>query len=90
MIFMKQPYVKTNKKKIKRFIQFFQISAIFDKFLKILPQNSFKPPQRPECKQGSFCSIFYKLSENHNLQNSPGGGGGGGFLAPKGPHFLFV
>ena len=49
-------------KNLKKCIQFFQISAIFNKFLKILPQNTIKP-QRPKCKHGSFCSIFYKLSE---------------------------
>jgi hypothetical protein len=38
----------------------------------ILPKISLKP-QRPECKQGSSCSIFHKLSENHSLENSPWG-----------------
>jgi hypothetical protein len=36
----------------------------------ILPKITLKP-QRPECKQGSSCSIFHKLSENESLEISP-------------------
>jgi hypothetical protein len=37
-------------------------------------------PQRPECKHDSFCSIFYKLSRSHALENSPRGPGGDWWL----------
>ena len=36
-------------------------SLIFCIIFHVLPQKS-QTPQRPECKHGSFCSIFHKLS----------------------------
>jgi hypothetical protein len=39
---------------------------------------------KSECKEGSSCSIFHKLSENYNLENSPWGGGEHGLLVAQG------
>ena len=44
---------------------------------KLIRVTSFKSAlreKRPESKHGSFCSMLYKPSEKHSLQNSPRGG----------------
>ena len=64
-------FIISFQEKVKNYFLF---SVVFCIISHVLPQKS-KTPQRPECKHGSFCSIFHKLSENHTLENSPRRGG---------------
>jgi hypothetical protein len=44
--------------------------VIFQQNLVILPQNISITPLAQECKQGSFCSIFWNLSKYYTLEIS--------------------
>ena len=57
-------------KNIKDFPRDFgQIQRFYPKTHK--PTEPDRPPQQSVCKNGSFCSICKKLSENYDMQNSP-------------------
>jgi hypothetical protein len=74
MIFIRVIMPNTNYSDL--IMPFFQFSTICqeNRIIFFIPKISLKP-QRPECKQGSSCSIFHKLSENHSLENPPWGEG---------------
>jgi hypothetical protein len=72
LFLMRKRVIMSNTNSNDLIIQFFQFSTIFQQIRIIWPKTSLKP-QQPECRQGSSCNIFHKLSENHSLENSPSG-----------------
>lgn len=71
MAFRIQQHVKKDKT-VRILIQIFHV--FLDKFTPKLLTNRSKTthPTHPQvCKNGSFCSICNKLSENYEMQNSP-------------------